>query len=63
MLAERAAPSNIAKVEREAKSVQKREGADSQNVVHFAGSAEHSPAFARGSRAPAGAAHRDRKTC
>ena len=63
MLAERAAPSNIAKAERPAKSGQKREGADSQNVVHFAGSAEHSPAFARSSCAPAGAVHRDGKAC
>jgi len=44
-----------------AKSGEKREGADSQNVGHFAGSAPHSAAPARGSRAPAGAAPRDSK--
>lgn len=45
-----------------AKGGEKREGADSQNVGHFAGSAPHSAAPARGSRAPAGAPPRDSKT-
>jgi len=63
MLAEGAAQSNRPRSKGRVKSGQKREGADSQNVVHFAGSAQHSPAFARGFRAPAGATHRDGKAC
>jgi chemotaxis protein histidine kinase CheA len=61
MLARDGGKANSPQAEGRAKSGEKREGADSQNVGHFAGSAEHSAAFARGSRAPAGAPPRDGK--
>jgi hypothetical protein len=59
MLTRDAAKPNSPKAEGRAKSGEKREGADSQNVGHFAGSAPHPTAPARGSRAPAGATPRD----
>jgi chemotaxis protein histidine kinase CheA len=61
MLARDEGKANSPLREGRAKSGEKREGADSQNVGHFAGSAPHSAAPARGSRAPAGAAPRDGK--
>ncbi len=63
MLDHGAAKRNCPTAAKRAKSGKKREGADSQNVVHFSGSAWHSPAFARSFCAPAGAAHRDSKAC
>jgi predicted DNA-binding protein len=61
MLDHDAAKRNSLPAERRAKSGEKREGADSQNGGHFAAQAEPAPAPARGSRALAGATHRDRK--
>ncbi len=61
MLDHGAVSRNRPKARGKEKSGKKREGADSQNGGHFAAQAEPAPAFAHGSRALAGAAHRDGK--